>query len=110
MLRAQLRRVADQHFFNVDPEPAFQLNADPDTAFHFSADADADPYPALIKVMRICDHWSTDPPGLHFEPLQLLKFDLNVYQDPASKNNADPCESGCATMQLRAFISSPKLG
>ncbi len=22
----------------------------------------------LIKVMRICDHWPTDPPGLHFGP------------------------------------------
>jgi hypothetical protein len=45
----------------------------------------------LMKVMGICDHWSTDPPGLHlslpasivsvhgptrlyFEPLKLLKF------------------------------------
>ncbi len=25
----------------------------------------------LIKVMRICDHWSKDPPGLYFEPLHL---------------------------------------
>ncbi len=22
----------------------------------------------LIKVMGICEHWSVDPPGLHFEP------------------------------------------
>ena len=22
----------------------------------------------LIKVMRICDHWSTDSPEFHFEP------------------------------------------
>jgi hypothetical protein len=22
----------------------------------------------IIKMMRICDYWSTDPPGLHFEP------------------------------------------
>jgi hypothetical protein len=25
----------------------------------------------LIKVMRICDHWSTDPPALPFEPLRI---------------------------------------
>jgi hypothetical protein len=28
----------------------------------------------LIKVIRICDHLHTDPPQLHFEPLQLLSF------------------------------------
>jgi hypothetical protein len=22
----------------------------------------------LIKVMGICEHWSTDPPGLNFDP------------------------------------------
>jgi hypothetical protein len=25
----------------------------------------------LIKVMRICDHWYTDPQGLHLEPPRL---------------------------------------
>ncbi len=41
----------------------------------------------VIKVMRICDHWSTEPPGLlnckrprpskaPFEPLQLLNLNL----------------------------------
>ncbi len=64
----------------------------------------------VIKVMRICDHWSTDPPGLHvgrplpstapFWASKLLNFDLradqepdfpsNVDPDPASKTNADP--------------------
>ncbi len=73
----------------------------------------------VIKVMRICDHWSAEPPRLDlepshldyerprpskapFEPLQLLNFefnaDLNLDQafhsnadpDPASKNNAVP--------------------
>jgi hypothetical protein len=58
-----------------------------------------------IKVMRICDHWSTDHPclhlwaGLRFEPLKLLSFYFNTDSDlgfhsntdpnPASKNNAD---------------------
>ncbi len=51
----------------------------------------------LIKVMRICDHWSTDRPflslhasilsihglsWLHFEPLKLLNFDFNAGPDP----------------------------
>ncbi len=26
--------------------------------------------------MRICDHWSTDPPGLRFEPPKLVNFAL----------------------------------
>jgi hypothetical protein len=57
----------------------------------------------LFKVMGICEHWSIDPPGLHFnflaslasfvsvhghprlyfEPLNLLN--LNVDPDPGSK-------------------------
>ena len=67
--------------------------------------------------MRICDHWPTDPQGLHFEPprlhfkhprlhfepRKLLYFDINEGPGPdqalqsnadpdlASKNNADPC-------------------
>jgi hypothetical protein len=39
--------------------------------------------------MRICDHWSTDPPGLHcersrlhFEPLELLNFHFVADADP----------------------------
>ncbi len=54
---------------------------------------------------EICDHWSTDPSGLHLEPPQLhfellkvLTFDFNADpdpvffsdQDPASKNITDP--------------------
>ncbi len=73
----------------------------------------------LIKVMQICEYWSTDPPGLHFEPprlrcerplpstapfepLKLLNFDfympiriqlftLMTDPDPAVKNYVDPC-------------------
>jgi hypothetical protein len=29
----------------------------------------------LICVMQICDHWATDPPGLHLEPPR-LHFEL----------------------------------
>jgi hypothetical protein len=56
----------------------------------------------LIQVMKICDHWSTNPPGPHFEPpastckrlyielLKLLKFDFNADPDPAFHSNTDP--------------------
>ncbi len=27
--------------------------------------------PLLVKAIRICGHWSTGPPGLHFEPPRL---------------------------------------
>ncbi len=53
----------------------------------------------LVKVTRIWDQWSTDPPEfhfepsilhckrprLHFEPLKLFNFDINTDSDPASK-------------------------
>ena len=38
-------RDADQHHFNVDPDPAFHFNADPDPAFHLNAD----PVPARLQ-------------------------------------------------------------
>jgi hypothetical protein len=44
----------------------------------------------LIKVMKICDHWSTDSPRLHFEPPQVLNFDLDADPDPAFDFNVDP--------------------
>ncbi len=57
----------DSHHFNAgpDPGPAFHRNADSDPAFPFNAD----PVQILLltKVIRICDHWSTDPPRIHFE-------------------------------------------
>jgi hypothetical protein len=37
----------------------------------------------LIKVIRICDHWSTDPRGLHFD------FNADPDPDTASKINED---------------------
>jgi hypothetical protein len=41
--------------------PSFPTNANPNSTFHFHADACPNPDPALlIKVMRICDHWSTE--------------------------------------------------
>jgi hypothetical protein len=63
----------------------------------------------LIKVMPICDHWSTDPtrlhfdprrlkcgrPRLHFEPLKLMGFDFyaDPDPDPALHSNTDPAEA-----------------
>ncbi len=57
----------------------------------------------LIKVMEICDHWSVDRPGLHFEPpslnfeppgfyykpLKILNFEFNADPDPALHSKAD---------------------
>jgi hypothetical protein len=53
----------------------------------------------MIKLLRICDHWSTDPPGLHFERTALQgsilaskapEFLFNADPDPAFHFNADP--------------------
>jgi hypothetical protein len=54
----------------------------------------------LYQVMRICDHWSTDPPQLHFAPLRLhcersrlsmVQFTASTAPDP----DPDPAfESG----------------
>ncbi len=67
----------------------------------------------LIKVMRICDHWITDPPSLHFEsphlhcerprpstvPFCAFKateyFHSNADPYPASQTNADPGLQPC---------------
>jgi hypothetical protein len=40
----------------------------------------------LIKVMKICDHWCIDPPGLHFEPPGL---NCSVHGPPCGILNFD---------------------
>jgi hypothetical protein len=73
----------------------------------------------LIKMMRICDHWSTDsqrlhdPPWLNSEPLQLLSFELNADPDPDPVMririhlfNENPCESGSPTLPFCMFLHS----
>jgi hypothetical protein len=42
-----------------------------------------------IKVMLVCDHWFTNPPGLHFAPLLLMNFDFDadLIQNPAFYSN-----------------------
>ncbi len=99
-----ISRVADPHYLNADLDPSFRFNVDSEMAIHINAHPDPRIL-LLVKVMQICDHWYTDPPGLHFEPprlhcerqqlsiaplelKELLNFDLNN-ADPASENNAD---------------------
>jgi hypothetical protein len=53
-----VNRVADSHHFNAD-RIRIQL-------FHLRIQI-----LLIIAVMRICDHWSTDPLGLYFEPSRL---------------------------------------
>jgi hypothetical protein len=99
-------RVADPRHFNADPDPSFHRNVYPDRIR------------ILVKVMLICDDWSTvqtrqgsilsqydaivsvhGPPRLHFELLNVgfnadpdldLAFHSNADPDSASQNNADP--------------------
>jgi hypothetical protein len=41
-----------------DSDPTFHFNADPDPIFNFRPDP---PILILVKVMKICGHWSTNP-------------------------------------------------
>jgi hypothetical protein len=59
-----------------DPDSSCHFDADPETTFH--SDADLNPESDflririwilfLVKSMRVCYHWSKDPPRPHFEP------------------------------------------
>ncbi len=87
-------RVVDPHLFYADPDSGFFSNADP--------------IMLIIKVMRIYEHWSQDPPGLHFKPprlhcertrpsaapfrasKKLLNFDFHADPDLAFHYNTDP--------------------
>ncbi len=79
----------------------------------------------LIKVMRICDHWSTDlprllfepprpfvnvhgPRRLNFDPLKLLNFDFSGDPDQASKNNADRDLQPYNPIPIRPFGKTDK--
>jgi hypothetical protein len=59
-------------------DPSFHYNAGRDPTFHLNTDPD----PVLHQSYAICDLRYTDPPGLHFEPLNLLNFYFNVDPDP----------------------------
>jgi hypothetical protein len=61
----QIISIADLHHIKADPDPALHFNADPDPVFHYNAGPDPDPAPH--ESDEICDQWSTDPQGLHFD-------------------------------------------
>ncbi len=60
-------RVGDPHHVKADSDIYFPCNAYRIRLFTMMRLQIL----LLIKVMRICDHWYTDPPGLHFEPQRL---------------------------------------
>jgi hypothetical protein len=49
--------VADPHHIDADPNSSFHFDADPDPAPHQSN-----------AILKICDHWYTDPERRNFEP------------------------------------------
>ncbi len=67
--------------FTKDPDPSFRFNVEPDPSFHFNADLDPNTTFNLIrtririllqiKVIRICENLSADPPRLHIKPPRL---------------------------------------
>ncbi len=65
--------VADPYHFNADPDP-------------HKSNANHRPSRAVFKPPS--PH--CELPWLHFEPLNLLNFDLNLDLDPAFRPNADP--------------------
>jgi hypothetical protein len=76
----------------------------------------------ILLLIKVCDNWSMEPPGLRFEPLGLhgvhcplrhcfetLRLpDFNFTADPESKNYADPCGSGYATL-VWSWVKSYRL-
>jgi hypothetical protein len=85
--------MTDPHYFNADPDPAFHLHADPDPALQHT-------------VIRICDHWSRDPPVLHFEPpsLDCERPRLNFFFEPLKFLNF---ECGSGRIHLFFFNANP---
>ncbi len=108
-------RVADPHYLNADPDPSFNFNADTEPSLHQSyANLRPPVYrpsmaPFLTSRPRL---WASM--ALHGSILNLLKllnfechadpdpaFNSNADWDPASPNNAYPCESGSAALIRR---------
>ncbi len=123
-------RVEDPHNFNADPDldPAFHFNADPNPDFNFNARIRVRIL-LLIQVMRICDHCSTEPPGLHFQiqastvsvhgppslhfenlTLPSFEFHADSDSDPAFHSNADQAPaSQRGSMRIRIRIRNPSV-
>jgi hypothetical protein len=68
-----LNRVAEPPHYNADPDPDLSFHfiaaPDPDPTFHFNADSDNAPHQSDASLRL--RHWSTDPLGLHFDPVCL---------------------------------------
>jgi hypothetical protein len=106
------------HHFDTDPDPAFCFD-DLDPTFHFDADPDADSDPTF-QFDAITDpdpilpltFPALAPLILQNNPLRLppFHFDANPDPDPAiffdadpdktSRNDANPCEFGSATLLI----------
>ncbi len=65
-----MANVPDSHHLHADLDQTFQFDVDPDSTFNLNAD------PVAAPVMRIYDHWSTDPTRLHCERSTALHFEL----------------------------------
>ncbi len=96
----------DPHHLNADPYgirirlfTLIKIRIHPTSNFNADPDGDPDPAPHQSDTNQIIDHWSPNPPGLHFEPplfhcepLKLLNVDFNADPDPdpAFHSNVDP--------------------
>jgi hypothetical protein len=80
----QYFRVADPHHFNAYrySDPAFHFYVDPDPTF----DLNSDPKPvhAPNQSDAIWNHRSTDPPRIHFEPINLLSLHFSADSESGS--------------------------
>ncbi len=74
MLTYLIKDFKNQGCFIADPDPAFYVNVDSDPVFTLNRIRTQ----FLFKIMGICGHWSTDPPGLHFEPLSPRLWESTV--------------------------------
>jgi hypothetical protein len=92
-------RILIQLHFKVHPDPTFDF-------FRIR-----NRFMLLTKVMRIWNHWSTDPPRIHFEPIKLLSLYFSA--DPESGSSfqnlmrirVDPFGSGSASLEFLTAIN-----
>jgi hypothetical protein len=91
--------VADPHHFIENLDSAFYLTANPDPAFYLNPDPDLAP----LQSAGIFDHWSKDPPGLHFEPPDLFCERPRICLEPLKQ-----C-GGSMTFWYRSGSADPDL-
>jgi hypothetical protein len=99
--------------FCADSDSSFHLDAVQDRTFHFYSGPDSDPFILkriririlpIIRVMRICAHWPTDPLQLYFEPSKIQNFDFDADPDPAFDFGADPDPAFTLMLSLSGFL------